>query len=214
LSGDQRRKRKPAERQRRIYRHNVHLDKERLAHAVHKAVCEYHDDDGVGHSADYAFGGAMLLSALTKKSYMPHAGSLWVWGDPGDPTLCMAMLAEKGGIFAGEFHSWIVGPVDGRKSGPMADHVDLIDLSARHFKRWVEKPIYRISRKALPGGQLSLFEPVAERQGYLRPVLAYLWCRWADKPEWVQYKADEQATRLLCAGLEHFKPVICLAMEK
>jgi hypothetical protein len=214
LSRDQRRKRTLAERQRRFYRQNVHLDKERLAHAVHKAVCEYHGDDGLGHCADYAFAGAVLLSALTKKRYIPQAGSLWVNGDPGDPTLCMAMLAEADGIYAGEFHSWIVGPVDGQKSGPMADHVELIDLSARHFKRWVERPVHLVSREAVPGGQLSVFEPVAEQQRYLRPVLPYVWCRWPQKPEWAQYKADEQATNLLWACPERFRPVIRLAMEK
>jgi hypothetical protein len=45
-------------------------------------------------------------------------------------------------------------------------------------------------------------------------VLPYLWCRWADKPEWVQYKADEEATNLLWAGLERFRGVIRLAVEK
>ena len=66
----------------------------------------------------------------------------------------------------------------------------------------------------MPGGQLSLFEPVAERQRYLRPVLPYLWYRWADKPQWVQYKADEQATKLLCASLERFRPVVRLTVKK
>ena len=59
-----------------------------------------------------------------------------------------------------------------------------------------------------------MFEPVAEPQRYLRPVLPYLWCRWADKPEWVQYKADEEATNPLWAGLERFRGVIRLAVEK
>jgi hypothetical protein len=141
----------------------------------------------------------MLLSALTKKSYMPQAGSLWVSHDPSDPTLCMAMIAEDNGIYAGEFHAWIVGPVDGRASGPIPDDVNIIDLSARHFKRWAEQPVHCVSREAVPGGQLTLFEPVAERQRYLRPMLPYLWCRWGDKRDWIQYQADEQATNLLCA---------------
>jgi hypothetical protein len=92
-------------RQRRFDRRHIHLDQERLASAVHEAVCDYHLDDGFGHCADYAFAGAVLLSALTKKCYVPQAGSLWVSHDPGDPTLCIAMQADNGGIYAGEFHA-------------------------------------------------------------------------------------------------------------
>jgi hypothetical protein len=65
LSRDQRRRRKLAKRQRCLDRRHIHLHQERLAWAVHEAVCEYHKDDGFGHCADYAFAGAMLLSALT-----------------------------------------------------------------------------------------------------------------------------------------------------
>ena len=61
LSRDQRRKQKLAERQRRANRRQYHVDKQRLAHAVHEAVCEYYQDDGLGHCADYAYAGAMLL---------------------------------------------------------------------------------------------------------------------------------------------------------
>jgi hypothetical protein len=96
----------------------------------------------------------------------------------------------------------------------MTDDVEVIDLSVRHFKRWVERPFQCVSREAVSGGQLSVFEPVAEPQRYLRAVLPYLWCRWADKPEWVQYKADEEATNLVWAGLERFRGVIRLAVEK
>jgi hypothetical protein len=88
----------------------------------------------------------MLLSALTMKSYVPQAGSLWVDGDPDDPTLCMSMIAEDNGIYAGEFHAWIGGPVDGRPSGPMPDDVEINDLSARHFKSWVERPVHCVNR--------------------------------------------------------------------
>src|SRR5262249_48867128 len=214
LSRDQRRKHKLAERPRRVAGRPTGLNRQRLADAVHRAVCEYHQDDGFGRCADYAFAGAMLLMALTKKQYTPQAGSLWVSHDPGDPTLCLAMIAENDGIYAGEFHAWVVGPVDGRAGGAMPDDVEVIDLSARHFKSWVERPVHCVSREAVPGGQLSHFERVAERQRYLRPLLPYLWCRWGGKPEWAQYQADEQATTLLCASLARFDGVVRLAMKQ
>jgi hypothetical protein len=111
LSRDQQRKQKLAERQRR-------LDAlERIAEAVHAAVCAVTGGSGLGRCAHYAVAGSVLATVVTGRQYIPQAGSLYLAHDPADPTLCTAMVCEDG-IESNEFHCWCVGPVEeGLQSG-------------------------------------------------------------------------------------------------
>lgn len=193
----------------------VAVDKNAIAKVVHHAVCEFHQDDGLGHCAHYAVGGAMLISALTKQIYMPQCGSLYVSGDPDDPNLCMSMQAQDGGLHAGEFHTWIVGPLDNVKPGPrqIPDEMEIVDFAARHFRRWGESARTLSDRIPVEGGQLLLFELGGPRQKYLRPDLPYIWCPWKDKPEWVGYKVDDAATNLIWSKTEDFQPFMLLVTQ-
>jgi hypothetical protein len=113
--------------------------KDRMAEAVHAAVCEVTEGSGLGRCAHYAVAGSVLATVVTGKRYMAQAGSLYLSHDPADPTLLTAMVCEAG-IESGECHCWCIGPVaEGRKAGPVTQDQEFIDFSARHLKALVEK---------------------------------------------------------------------------
>jgi hypothetical protein len=218
LSRDQKRKQKLARRQarldalaqRRVVTTSMAI-KGRIAEAVHTAVCAVTGGSGLGRCAHYAVAGSVLATVVTGKRYIPLAGSLYLWHDPADPTLCTAMVCEDG-IESSEFHCWCVGPVEeGRKAGTVtADH-ELVDLSARHFKELVETIGMVEGRVRLPdGGFLTACTPSASRWQRPDPP-KYIWSNQAGLPEWVKYKADEAATETLFRELARFEPVIKLA---
>ncbi len=159
LSRDQKRKQKLAERQRRLdalaQRRFVSTGlaaKERMAEAVHAAVCAVTGCSGLGRCAHYAVAGSILATVVTGKRYIPQAGSLYLSADPADPTLYTGMVAEDG-IESDEFHCWCIGPVEeGRTSGPVTPDQEFVDFSARHFKALVEKLGIIEDRQRLPGG--------------------------------------------------------------
>jgi hypothetical protein len=218
LSRAQKRQQKLAERQRRLdalaQRRFVSTSltvKERMAEAVHAAVCAVTGGIGLGRCAHYAVAGAVLATVFTGKQYIPQAGSLYLSADPADPTLYTAMVAEDG-IESGEFHCWCVGPVEeGRKSGPVTPDLEIVDFSARHFKALVEELGVVEERQRLPGGGfLTVFAPATSR--WRRPDPPnYIWWNQAGLPEWVKYQADQAATETLFRELEDFEPVIKLA---
>ena len=213
LSRDQRRRKKLAARQLRLNCPEPKLDRDQIAEAVHRAVCEIRRDDGFGHCADYAVAGASLISSLTKHLYMPQVGNLLVSGDPEDPDLCMCMKADKGGLNVGEFHAWIIGPLDGRTSGPIPADVYVVDFASRFFRRWVESAKMLEERIPTEGGQLLIFDPTYPRQQYLRPDMPYVWCQWRHKPDWIHYSADGSATQTLWESMGEFKEVTRLAIQ-
>jgi len=218
LSRDQQRKQKLAERQRRLValaqRRAVTTGlavKERMAEAVHAAVCAVTGGSGPGRCAHYAVAGAVLATVVTGKQYIPQAGSLYLSADPADPTLYTAMVAEDG-IESGEFHCWCVGPVEeGRKSGPVTPDQEFVDFSARHFKALVEKLGVVEDRQRLRGGGfLTVFGPATTRWRRPDPP-KFIWSNLAGLPEWVKYEADQAATETLFRELADFEPVINLA---
>jgi hypothetical protein len=218
LSRDRKRKLKLAQRQRRLdalgQRRVVATTlavKERMAEAVHAAVCEVNGGSGLGRCAHYAVAGAILATVVTGKRYIPQAGSLYLSADPADPSLYTAMVAEDG-IESGEFHCWCIGPVEeGRKSGPVTPDQEFMDFSARHFKALVEGFGMVEDRQRLPdGGFLTVFGLATNRWRRPDPP-KYIWSNQAGLPEWVKYQADKAATETLFRGLADFEPVIKLA---
>jgi hypothetical protein len=218
LSRDQKRKQKLAERQRRLdilaQRRLATAGmvlKDRIAEAVHAAVCEVTGGTGLGRCAHYAVAGSILATVVTGKRYIPQAGSLYLSHDPADLTLCTAMVCEDG-IKSNEFHCWCVGPVEeGLKSGPVTPDLGFVDFSARHFKALVENVGMVEDRQRLPdGGVLTVFGQATNR--WLRPdPPKFIWSNLAGLPEWVKYEADKAATETLLGELADFEPVMKLA---
>ena len=214
-SRDQKRKAKLAERHRRLdalgQRRVVATTpavKERMAEAVHAAVCEATGGSGLGRCAHYAVAGSILATVVTGKRFIPQAGSLYLSTDPADPTLYTAMVAEDG-IESGEFHCWCIGPVeDGRKSGPVTPDQEFVDFSARHFKALVEKLGVVEDRQRLPGGGFFTFFTPTTNQWQRPDPPKYIWSSQGRLPEWVMYEADQAATETLFRELADFEPVI------
>ncbi len=105
--------------------------KKNIAEAVHRAVCEFTNSDGCGRCFHYALAGWALAMSLLKKKYTLQAGSLYILADPPDGIV--AMEPEKHGFQRGEFHCWFAAPGN---DGKLAEFVD---LSSRHYKRFVER---------------------------------------------------------------------------
>jgi hypothetical protein len=117
---------------------------DRAAEAVHRAVCELTGTDGVGHCAYYTVAGLALLQGLgvnspDREGLRPQCGALSLLPDPDRRDRAFTMHCDgAAGLARGEFHSWVavlsVRP-------PM-----LIDFSARHYRRLVERvvPIERV----------------------------------------------------------------------
>jgi hypothetical protein len=175
--------------------------KERMAEAVHAAVCAVTGGTGLGCCAHYAAAGSVLATAVTGKPYVPLAGSLHLYADPADPTSCTALVAEDGGIGRGEFHAWCVGPVpveEGGESLLVTPDLELIDFSARHFKTLVET--------------LVMAEGQRNRWRRADPPV-YLWSSLAGLPEWIKHRPDPAATETLHREWSRFEPAVKLAVK-
>lgn len=99
-----------------------------IAEAVHKAVCEFTDSDGFGFCMLYSIAGMGLLGRVFEHKLYPQAGSMGVLIDPPDYWMVMDGEDFQPNV-GGEFHCWLGGPSnDGG--------VELIDFSARHYKRY------------------------------------------------------------------------------
>ena len=103
------------------------LVRDRIAEAVHQAVCEFTGSDGFGLCMLYSVAGMGVPSAFNHRLY-PQAGTLGVLIDPPDYWMVMDAEGFEPSV-GGEFHCWLGGP---SSSGD----VELIDFSARHYKRY------------------------------------------------------------------------------
>lgn len=106
--------------------------RERVAEAVHRAVCEVFGGDGFGRCLPYAFAGAMLLH---EDGFSLQAGSITIVADPDtnhpDGLGAVKMECRGDGFGRGEYHCW-VGRL--RKDGI----VELVDFASRHYRTYVE----------------------------------------------------------------------------
>jgi hypothetical protein len=151
----------------------------RIAEAAHRAVCEVTDSDGYGLAIPYAIAGqAILLSA----GFQIQAGTLMILADPthAGGSGCVGMDASNGGFERGNFHSWLA-----RQVGP---HVEVLDLSSRHYRRQVEKAESDLTS---PTGGDGLWRKTAER---------IHWTRLDEPPSWVWTQRGH------AEGLAYFMP--------
>jgi hypothetical protein len=177
--------RKNEQREESRARRSVELDKDSVAEAVHRAICQCRQSDGYGQCLHYAAAGSVLLYRLTKQVYVPQVGTFQIHSDP-DNEYAATCDAKRGGMRSGEFHAWVVGPIRDHRD---ATTCDVIDLSARHYRRAVEDFGFAWKREEMP----------------------YLWCKANAIPPWLRFVAVESETRKLCAMLGRLKDLGVLA---
>lgn len=199
LSRDQRRRKKLEARSRRTPHLPARLDQCRIAEAVHRAVCDYTGTNGLGHCAMYAVAGMGLLLGLGDNVCV-QVGALELQPDPGDPTAWLSMDPANGW---GEIHAWLIRCQKAHAPGfqPLASDVEVIDLSARHYRRYFED----LPSILTPG--VALIEK-SWRQG---DVPAYLWATKDRLPQWVGLSVREGPTRELMAEAWNHKEIVRLA---
>jgi hypothetical protein len=121
------------------------ITRDRIAEAVHEAVCLVGRDEGPGHCDGYAFGGAIVLSVLTKQDWHAQggmaqfgtgidqdspAGELCFTWMPSATTPVVAPngMTAEGGLANGELHAWCARAHNGKVA-------EVADLAARHVPR-------------------------------------------------------------------------------
>lgn len=115
------------------------VDKEGIANAVHRAVCEFTGTDGCGHCPLYCGAGAAVLTYLTGDAnrYYIQAGALYVEADPEnqlwighDPSY---HDSASDAFRAGEFHCWLASGKGA--AGERVPACGLVDFTSRHWPR-------------------------------------------------------------------------------
>ena len=115
------------------------VNKEGVADAVHRAVCEFTDTDGYRQCLFYSYAGMAALTNLSNdpNRYRPQAGTLLVQPDPNidqwignDPT---EWASEKMAHQAGDVHCW-VGSGQRNQPGVFLAS-EIVDFTSRHWPR-------------------------------------------------------------------------------
>ena len=104
--------------------------RDRIAEAVHHAVCDFTGSDGFGLCMLYAVAGSGLLGRAFGEKFYPQAGSMAVLADKPDVWVTM----DASNFATGEFHCWLGRPMGG-------DRVELIDFTARHYRDYCDRLI-------------------------------------------------------------------------
>jgi hypothetical protein len=181
------------------------LPKDRIAEAVHRAVCEYRGGDGFGRCLMYAAAGAYLVSHVTGKTYLTQVGRCRIrcaqdrWVEFGDP----------GGIRNGSFHAWVVGPIPAARAGVQvmdcsSRHgrrfdIRVIDFSSRHYRRGVEEMQTAPDTRADESGPFHWGRPEPP---------PYVWAHPDDVCSWVQFETDPESTNSLWRDLDDARPLL------
>jgi hypothetical protein len=154
-----------------------------IADLTHEIVCAATHSDGFGHCAVYALAGSLLVTFATSKIHIPQAGTLRLLHDRPDLV---------GGGYLVASHFWIVGPLaDPEREGPLdLAAMDLIDFSARHYRRMVEEHLLAVAR-VLTGVDKLGCAPYEWNRPNPPP---FLWVRGACIPDWLVFQADSSAT--------------------
>jgi hypothetical protein len=136
------------------------LDRDAIAEAVHQAVCLVGRDQGIGHCDAYAFGGAIVLSVITRQEWHAQGGEArfgtgqdldspdgeicFAW-QPSATTLAVSPngMVGGGGLANGELHAWCA-----RAQGGKA--VEIADFAARHVPTCAETSGIGWAREPIP----------------------------------------------------------------
>lgn len=131
-----------------------------------------------------------------------QVGALSLQPDPNDPTAWISMDPANGW---GEVHAWLALWKEPQAPGlqPLPSNVEIIDLSARHYRHYVED-----MPSILPPG-VALIEKVW-RQGDLP---TYLWATKDHLPKWVGLTVREGLSRELMAEAGNHTELIRLACQ-
>lgn len=189
LSRDQKRQKKVGERRERLAaRQNPVLsaNKEQIAEAVHRAVCQYAGSDGFGFCRWYAICGWLLLQDIGYKNVVLQAGRLALQPDPDKPTRWIEMDPSHG--VAGEFHCWLVLPDQIMSAGsrPMGRNVQVIDFAARQYRSYVER--------------LSMIDGDPPRWRWVSSP-DFIWHSFDELPPWLLVSAQEKTANAIYRSL-------------
>lgn len=169
--------------------------KDVVALAVHRAVIDYTEDDGVRHCDLYALAGMFLLREVTGLPYQIQLGSLMYLADPVGHGW-FEINARDGGMERLEFHAWIglAGSVVKQGQGSQSNECEiseLIDFSTRHVKTMVHCMQCVTSAIKIGNRIFASIDPDAERVKYTRAddPPAYLWTD-GELPDEFRYAPD------------------------
>jgi hypothetical protein len=119
------------------------VDHERIANAVHRAVCEFTETDGFRSCVAYAQVGAYVANIVSHDDnrYVCQAGGVRVRLDKDDD-LCIEMRPAATDYSGLELHCWITrvprNAVNGVIVDVPPDQLEIADLSLRHFPKHAE----------------------------------------------------------------------------
>jgi hypothetical protein len=161
--------------------------KRQIADAVHFGVCQFTQSDGFGHCHRYAACGLATLIRLGVKRPMIQAGELRLYGDPTDPTRCLAMDPEFGETPV--ILVWVaIAYVDARGRPREGGDHQVVDFAARHYRNYFER--------------LNLIS-APETLAWKRPEGPpdFVWAAPRDIPEWVMLRVQGRASESVLSNL-------------
>jgi len=175
----------------------------RVAEAVHRAVCKITSSDGFAKCHLYSLAGVGLLSRLTNRYYVPQAGSILI--SAGEPDRWVGIdISLSGdslvGLSDGDYHCWIADATDCSVGCDITP--TLIDLSSRHYHRMV----------ALRQGKA---DAVIRQLSQLEQMPYPLWTDCGFLPTWLKLIPDAAATDAVYGDLTDrigtYGPLLCEA---
>ncbi len=183
-------------------------DQRRIASAVHRVVCESTGSDGYGQCLRYAVAGSTILTALTGRLWLPQVGTLKLWPDP-DNDEGLEWNADLGGMEAGEFHAWIVGPLPERcrpGKSRVEGAIQLVDFAARHYRRMAEGTMLVHDVRCSPGGVILTLDHESVKPVWRRQEIEYLWVH--QLPEWIVLRPKQRDTEDVLRRIAEFRDLV------
>jgi hypothetical protein len=117
------------------------VDRDRIAEAIHRAVCEESNSDGQGRCALYALAGRLVLTQLTATPYIFQAGGFAASISDTSPRV-MIMDPQSDHYRCNEFHCWIARWPQGAKPGDchkVSPDDEFVDFSLRHIPAYTKR---------------------------------------------------------------------------
>ena len=169
------------------------------SNAVHRAVCEYLQDDGARRCLEYAVAGALACHWITGERYIPQVGSADIVIDPGPPIVSAWINAETmggtNGLERGEYHCWIVKP--GERTGEGVFPAEFVDFSSRHYKALGQLDRL-VGCMTIDGMMAMTIKPPDPKPWVGEDPPEYIWHVGKNPPyRWASFVPDEACCRAL-----------------